>query len=65
MVLPRKTPTEEIRDVDGRLLVAGERLAQYRRTGPSTSVIVQQGVVDRLLDVRLVLMDVRDAAVTR
>lgn len=65
MAAHRKTPIEEIREIDGRLLVAGERLTQYRRTGPSSSVIVQQGVVDRLLDVRLVLMDVRDAAVSR
>lgn len=38
---------DQIREVDGRLLVAGERLARYRNKGLATSVIVQRGVCDR------------------
>ena len=57
-----KTVTEQIRDLDGQLLVAGERAARYRRTGPSSSVIVQSHVVHRMLDLRLTLMAQRTAA---
>jgi len=54
------TTVEKIRRLDGQLLVAGERLARYRISGPGTSVIVQMGVCDRLLDERLNLMADRD-----
>ena len=54
------TVKDQIRAVDAQLLVAGERLARYRVTGPSSSVIVQMGVVDRMLDRRLTLMASRD-----
>lgn len=54
--------SELIRQVDERLLLAGERLARYRLIGPPSSVIVQMGVCDRLLDVRLELMAQRDAS---
>lgn len=53
---------DQIRTIDGRLLIAGERLARYRLKGQDTSVVVQTGVVDRLLDERLELMAVRDKA---
>lgn len=58
---PPETKTQRsIRTLDGRLLVASERLTRYRVTGPSSSVIVQQHVVDRMLDERLILMKERD-----
>lgn len=56
---------KQLLDLDGRLLVAGERLARYRDQGPSNSLIVQRGVCDRLLDERLMLMAERDQAVAR
>lgn len=52
--------TDKIRAIDSRLLLAGERLARYRLIGPPSSVIVQTGVCDRLLDTRLELMRERD-----
>lgn len=54
------TVLERIRSVDSQLLVAGERMARYRRTGPPSSCIVQMGVIDRMLDRRLHLMRERD-----
>ena len=55
-----KTVRAQLIALDSQLLVAGERLAKYRVTGPSTSVVVQRGVINRLLDERLVLMKERD-----
>lgn len=55
----------KIAEVDFQLITAGDRLKQYREHGPGTSVIVQRGVCDRLLDVRLVLMAERDAQAGR
>lgn len=52
----RRPLIEQIRDLDSRLLLAGERLARYRTSGTPESVIVQRGVIDRLLDNRLDLM---------
>lgn len=49
---------EDIRRLDQRLLVAAERLRRYRALG--TSITVQEGVIDRLLDERLDLMRERD-----
>lgn len=51
---------DQIRELDARLLVSGERLSRYRKSGPGSSVIVQTGVCDRLLDERLDLMRERD-----
>lgn len=56
---------KKIAELDFQLLIAGERLARYRDKGPGTSVIVQRGVCDRLLDVRLGLMAERDQAAAR
>jgi hypothetical protein len=56
----RDRVVKEILGLDSRLLVAGERLARYRASGTADSVIVQRGVVNRLLDERLVLMAERD-----
>ncbi|MDB5716470.1 MAG: hypothetical protein JWO15_3867 [Sphingomonadales bacterium] len=56
-----KSTIDQIRDLDGHLLVAAERLARYRRADDFGSVRVQQGVIDRQLDRRLDLMRVRDA----
>jgi hypothetical protein len=55
-----ETILDRIRTIDGRLLIAGERLSRYRLKGQDTSVTVQQGVVDRMLDERLALMAERD-----
>lgn len=60
----KPTVVDQIMQVDAQLLVAGERLLRYRVNGPISSVIVQRGVVDRLLDTRLGLMGERDEAVT-
>lgn len=65
MSVIEQNPVEGIRRLDQQLLVAGERLARYRVTGPSSSVIVQTGVVDRMLDERLVLMAQRDSHPSR
>lgn len=51
---------ELIRALDARLLVAGARLKNYRATEQTVSVVVQQGVVDRLLAERFELMKERD-----
>lgn len=52
---------DEIRELDSRLLVAGERLARERNGGTPDAYRVQTGVCDRLLDNRLELMKQRDA----
>lgn len=54
------THVDHIRDLDARLLLNGGRLAAYRELGNPDSLIVQRGVLDRLLDQRLALMDARD-----
>lgn len=52
---------DDIRELDSRLLVAGERLARERNGGTPDAYRVQTGVCDRLLDNRLDLMAKRDA----
>lgn len=61
MTTQAKDVHEQIREVDGRLLVASDRLRRYRTTGQTTSVIVQMGAVDRMLAERFELMKQRDA----
>lgn len=59
------TVQDRIRNLDARLLVAGERFRRYRVTGPSSSVIVQMGVLNRMLDERLLMMKERDQMKSR
>lgn len=51
---------ERILRLDSRLLLAAERLAKYRAAGLDVSVMVQRGVLDRMLGEQLVLMRERD-----
>lgn len=60
-MLKQSTPAQRILAVDEQLLLAGQRLAQYRGGDTPSSYIVQMGVCDRLLDRRLEAMADRDA----
>jgi hypothetical protein len=51
---------EQIRELDSRLLLSGERLKRERNGGTPDAYRVLTGVCDRLLDERLRLMAVRD-----
>jgi hypothetical protein len=59
--LRKPTIVQQIMLVDEQLVTAGERLIRYRLSGPASSITVQRGVVDRMLDQRLDLMRQRDA----
>lgn len=59
MIRPR-TLADHIRETDRRLVLNAARLAKYLRSGTPDAVTVQRGVIDRLLDARLLLMADRD-----
>lgn len=52
--------TAQILALDERISKAGERLARYKATDQPTSCAVLRGVIDRLLNEWLELMDERD-----
>lgn len=54
------TTAAQILAIDLELITSAERLAKYRASNSTDSIIVQQGVIDRQLDRRLALVRERD-----
>lgn len=55
-----RTVLEQMADLDVHIRRNGLRLARYRELGADTSCLVLRGVIDRLLDARLLFMRDRD-----